>query len=58
MQANMTPEEFRGFLKGNIIKYACRCGRKDDALKEAEKIKRYAEWLVLSLQEYEINPRI
>lgn len=34
MQAVLTPEEFRGFLKGNIIKYAMRQGKKqgsDDA---------------------------
>ena len=33
MEAVLTPEEFRGFLKGNIIKYAMRQGRKgeDDA---------------------------
>jgi hypothetical protein len=29
MQAVLTPEEFRGFLKGNILKYALRAGRKD-----------------------------
>ena len=29
MEAVLTPEEFRGFLKGNIIKYAMRQGRKD-----------------------------
>ena len=29
MQAVLTPEEFRGFLKGNIIKYSMRQGRKD-----------------------------
>lgn len=45
MQANMTCEELIGFLKGNIIKYACRCGRKDDVSKETAKIKQYAEWL-------------
>lgn len=45
MQANMTHEELIGFLKGNIIKYACRCGRKDDVSKETAKIKQYAEWL-------------
>jgi len=56
MQANMTPEEFQGFCKGNIIKYACRCGKKDAPLKEAEKILRYAEWLVLSLKGEIINP--
>lgn len=45
MQADMTREELIGFLKGNIIKYACRCGRKDDVSKETAKIKQYAEWL-------------
>lgn len=57
MQANMTHAELIGFLKGNIIKYACRCGRKDDALKEADKIKRYAAWLVDVLQGKTIDPR-
>lgn len=57
MQANMTNEELIGFLKGNIIKYACRCGRKDDPLKEADKIKRYAGWLVDVLQGKTIDPR-
>lgn len=45
MQANMTREELIGFLKGNIIKYVCRCGRKDAVSKETAKIKQYAEWL-------------
>ena len=56
MQANMTPEEFQGFCKGSIIKYACRCGRKDEPLKEALKIVDYANWLVLSLQGKIIDP--
>lgn len=56
MQANMTPEEFQGFCKGCIIKYACRCGRKDEPLKEAEKIVDYAKWLVASLKGEIINP--
>lgn len=29
MEAVLTPEEFQGFLKGNIIKYAMRQGRKE-----------------------------
>ena len=40
MQANMTREELIGFLKGNIIKYVCRCGRKDDVPKETAKITK------------------
>lgn len=57
MQSNMTHDEMIGFLKGNIIKYACRCGKKDAPLKEAEKIKQYAEWLCIVLSGGTINPR-
>lgn len=57
MQSNMTHAEMIGFLKGNIIKYACRCGKKDEPLKEAEKIKQYAEWLCIVLSGGTINPR-
>lgn len=57
MQANMTKDELIGFLKGNIIKYACRCGRKDAPLQEAEKIKQYAEWLCVVLSGDTIDPR-
>lgn len=59
MQANMTPEAFRGYLRGNIIKYTCRIGRKDGEgeLKEAKKIQDYAKWLVESLEGKTINPR-
>ena len=56
MQANMSPEEFQGFCKGNIIKYSCRCGKKDDPLKDAQKIVDYANWLVSSLKGEIINP--
>ena len=57
MQANMTNDELIGFLRGNIIKYALRFGRKDDTQKEAAKIKRYAEWLVVAVNGETINPR-
>lgn len=45
MEAQMNKDEFIGFLKGNIIKYASRLGKKDDPVKEADKIITYAEWL-------------
>ncbi len=37
----LTEEEYRGFLKGNILKYRLRVGKKDDVSKEIEKIKDY-----------------
>ena len=41
MEAVLTPEEFRGYLKGNIIKYAMRQGKKQDS-DDAGKAKHYA----------------
>lgn len=45
MQSLLTPEEFRGFLKGNMIKYAMRQGKKDspDAGKYHHYKKKLAE---------------
>ena len=57
MQAQMTQEELIGFLKGNIIKYTSRCGKKDDPVKEVTKIKRYAGWLLDVLEGRKIDPR-
>lgn len=57
MQAQMTQEELIGFLKGNIIKYTSRCGKKDAPVKEVTKIKRYAGWLLDVLEGRKIDPR-
>lgn len=57
MQSNMSPEAFQGYLRGNIIKYACRIGKKDEQLKEAKKILEYAKWLVESIEGKTIDPR-
>ena len=46
MQAVMTKEEFIGFLKGNVIKYSMRAGRKagsDDAAKAAHYLEKLTE---------------
>lgn len=41
MEAVLTPEEFNGFLKGNIIKYSMREGKKAGAFHDGEKAKHY-----------------
>ena len=58
MQAQMTREAFMGFLRGNIIKYASRFGKKDNesTIKEAAKIRMYAEWLELAAMGNVVNP--
>lgn len=43
MQSVLTHEEFVGFLKGNIIKYAMRQGRKDSD--DAGKCHHYVQKL-------------
>jgi hypothetical protein len=44
MESILTHEEFVGFLKGNIIKYSMRQGRKDSD--DAGKLKHYQQKLV------------
>lgn len=46
MESILTQEEFIGFLKGNIIKYSMRAGRKDgsdDAAKALHYIQKLRE---------------
>ena len=46
MEAVLTPSEFRVYLKGNIIKYTMRAGRKegsDDAGKARHYMQKLAE---------------
>ena len=52
MESVLTPDEFVGFLKGNVIKYAMRAGRKegsDDVGKAQhyqQKLKEFDEKLL------------
>ena len=41
MELVLTEEEFVGFLKGNIVKYAMREGKKDGANNDTEKARHY-----------------
>ena len=45
MQAIMTPAEFRGFLKGNVLKYISRAERKGNPADDYHKAYVYARWL-------------
>lgn len=44
LRAKLTPEEFLGFCKGNVIKYASRAAHKG-GLEDYEKASWYACWL-------------
>lgn len=49
IKATLTPEEFKGWLKGNAMKYLFRLGKKDDEAQDAKKAIKYLEWLVKEL---------
>lgn len=51
IEASMTPEEFRGYLKGQVMKYSWRLGRKDAASQDAGKLA----WYALRLQGHELK---
>lgn len=43
MQAWMSPDEFRGFLIGNAIKYLARAGKKGVRLEDLKKASHYIQ---------------
>ncbi len=45
IKAKLTPEQLKGYLLGNVIKYSSRLNFKGTAVRDAEKLKFYANWL-------------
>lgn len=56
MQAFMSPEEFQGFCRGNVIKYALRIGHKQDDQADADKCAQYGKWMAAAMRGEKINP--
>ena len=46
IKASMTEEAFKGFLKGNVMKYVYRYESKDKPLQDLQKAKWYLERLI------------
>jgi hypothetical protein len=46
LRAKLTPEEFRGFLIGNAVKYLSRAGLKGDASTDFAKARWYLDALI------------
>lgn len=46
MEAWLSPDEFRGFLVGNSIKYLARAGKKGDYKEDIQKAHHYLEKLL------------
>jgi hypothetical protein len=45
IRAKLTPDEFRGYLKGNVLKYLTRAGHKGNANEDIDKMVWYASRL-------------
>lgn len=43
-------EQFKGFMKGNMVKYPVRAGRKDDELADIKKARDYADRLIEKME--------
>lgn len=45
IRAKLTPEQYKGYLLGNIYKYSGRLEYKGEAKKDSQKLTKYTEWL-------------
>lgn len=45
IKAKLTPEQYKGFLLGTIIKYSSRLNHKGSATSDAKKLSNYSNWL-------------
>ena len=52
IEASMTPEEFQGYCKGNVIKYVWRF-REKNGLEDLKKAQVYLSWMIESKEKQE-----
>jgi hypothetical protein len=46
MESNFTPDEYRGYLKGQVIKYISRYQYKGKPIADLAKAQTYLAWLI------------
>lgn len=51
IKASMSSEEYRGYLKGNVIKYIWRYKSKGKPAEDLKKARTYLEWLIKEVGE-------
>ena len=52
LKKKLTPEEFKGFCKGNILKYVFRAEYKNGA-EDYRKATQYLKWLIEEAEKHE-----
>jgi hypothetical protein len=45
IRAALGEEQYKGFLRGNMLKYWWRCEIKDDPITNMQKCQKYMDWL-------------
>jgi hypothetical protein len=43
LEAWLPEEQYKGFLRGNALKYLCRVGKKDEVVQELKKARFYLD---------------
>lgn len=56
MKAKMPPEQFEGYLIGNVLKYVSRYGKKN-GVQDLEKARWYLDKAISLYKQYEITPK-
>lgn len=51
LRSVLTPEEFKGFCRGNALKYLIRAGKKDSELQDIKKAGVYIGWCIDTIQD-------
>lgn len=46
LEAWLSEEQYKGFLRGNALKYLCRVGKKDESVQELNKARWYLDKLI------------
>lgn len=50
LKAKLSVEEFKGFLRGNVVKYLSRAGLKSDAVEDLKKAAWYLQRLIREVE--------
>ena len=50
IKAKLTPEEFAGYCKGNVVKYVTRANLKG-GLEDLKKADKYLRWAILAMND-------
>lgn len=46
LAAWLSPDEFRGYCLGNVLKYVARAGKKGDRVEDLRKARRYLDFAI------------